>query len=191
VQAASNSWQNRTRLAVVEALAVDLRRDEPREQVARRPRAAFAHEPAEVVGIGGAKRRGRLGGAGARDRVAERDDRLAPPRELAPVGDRKPEQLRDHHERQRRRVVGDKVELPACDRRIEQLARQLSDARLERRDRTRRERLADDRAQLGVARRVHEQQPREVVAVQRRHVGAERLVIGKHALHRRVAQHDP
>ena len=69
--------------------------------------------------------------------VARADRQVREPQQLGPVGARHAEQLHDDGQRQARRDLVDEVELlavaEALERAVDDLARQLGDARLERR----------------------------------------------------------
>src|SRR5262249_62030801 len=78
------------------------------------------------------------------------------------------------------------------DRWVQELARQLAYARLEAGHRARREGLHDDGAQLGVARRIKEDQPLEGLAARsRRRAGAKRVVIVQRTLDALIVEDHP
>ena len=73
---------------------------------------------------------------------------------------RHPEQLADHHDRQRRGQRADEVDGSAAVHLVDPLAGQLLDARRQQRDPARGERRRDEPAQPRVVRRVEAEEPR-------------------------------
>jgi hypothetical protein len=74
---------------------------------------------------------------------------------------------------------------------VQQLARQIADARLEVGDHSRREGPRDEGSELSVARGIKEDEPFRIGALRGEHAGAERLVIVQRALDGLVVEDHP
>ena len=128
-----------------------------------RPPAALGHHVG-VVGGEGERRLGALGGDVGHPLLAVEHGVGEPP-QLGAVGCGHPHQLGDHVHGEQAGEVGDEVEAPALERRLQVLEGQLADARLQLGHPPGGEALAHQRAQPGVCGRVHGQERHRAVGV--------------------------